>query len=156
MARALAGRADRKNADKKVPGPRIRIYQSVGEFDTEWTLSAACRGMETEIFWADGRLDLFDLSIARKTCAGCPVRVECLTVGLREKQGIYGRFRPRERKQVVELLARGVEVERAIELMDKRVDIVDKRMSRRWELDVDLLAIDNEMARETKVSEYGG
>lgn len=63
-----------------------------------WWLEAACRGMDSDIFFADrGGNDR--TREARKVCAVCPVRDECLAFAQRNfiDHGVYGGHGPKER-----------------------------------------------------------
>ena len=68
----------------------------------EWQAQARCRGMDTELFFAlepkAGRAirDLY--AKARRVCACCPVRVECLIWGLKDGYGVFGGLSPLERQ----------------------------------------------------------
>jgi WhiB family redox-sensing transcriptional regulator len=53
----------------------------------KWRLSAACRGVGTEAFFP-GRGD--QTSAKTDYCDRCTVTVECLSLGLNEKFGIWG------------------------------------------------------------------
>jgi WhiB family transcriptional regulator, redox-sensing transcriptional regulator len=74
--------------------------------DLEWQLQAACRGMDSDVFYASG--DKRGQSLARheraakQVCAGCPVTAACLTWALRtgEPDGIWGGRTPKERAEL--------------------------------------------------------
>ena len=58
----------------------------------DWRVDARCAdaaGSLTELFFSE---DLTDIARAKAFCAGCPVRVECLTGALerREPWGVWG------------------------------------------------------------------
>lgn len=57
----------------------------------EWRDLAACRGMDTEIFFPENG-DSAGLALAKGICAGCPVREECfeLSVEVAAKHGVWG------------------------------------------------------------------
>ena len=64
-----------------------------------WRRQAACRGVDPELFF----LERGESSTpARATCAGCPVRAECLAHALaaEERLGIWGGTTPRERQRI--------------------------------------------------------
>ena len=67
--------------------------------DEWWIERAACRGMDTELFYP-GRGD--DTSQAKATCQRCPVADECLDYALRlgEKWGVWGGRSERERRSL--------------------------------------------------------
>lgn len=67
------------------------------EFDLSWQDRAACRGMNPDLFFpARGE----ETRQAKKVCARCPVREECLDFALEnaEKFGIWGGLSERERR----------------------------------------------------------
>lgn len=68
-----------------------------------WQDNAACRGMNTAIFYPSPDLT----HAAQQVCAGCPVRTECAAAGRAEEHGVWaGELRdyrspvprPRQRK----------------------------------------------------------
>lgn len=65
----------------------------------DWREQAACRGMETAIFFPT-RGDNAGVAQARSICAGCPVRRQCLDNALADtgdRYGIRGGLTARER-----------------------------------------------------------
>ena len=73
-------------------------------FTGSWTSRAACRGMDTEMFFpADGERpperDTREAK-AKQVCARCPVRSECLEESLArpDKHGVFGGLNEQERK----------------------------------------------------------
>lgn len=68
-----------------------------------WHTEAACRDQPTELFFptrgGSGQA-------AKRVCARCPVRVDCLEDNLLELFGIFGGMNPRERQR--ERVRRGV------------------------------------------------
>jgi WhiB family redox-sensing transcriptional regulator len=64
----------------------------------DWTLRAACRGMEDALF-----PELRDQGQAKKLCHGCPVCAECLAEALdnRIEWGVWGGMTERERRQLL-------------------------------------------------------
>lgn len=64
-----------------------------------WYHSAACTGMDTEVFFDDSAAGL---AAARRVCAGCPVRQECLSDGARleDAWGVWGGRSRRQRRSV--------------------------------------------------------
>jgi WhiB family redox-sensing transcriptional regulator len=60
---------------------------------THWTDKAACAGKFTEDWFSD-----WGERKAKKVCAGCPVRNECLAAYLFEPHGIFGGLTPTERE----------------------------------------------------------
>jgi len=64
-----------------------------------WRSAAVCAQVDPEIFYPDkGESTL----AAKRVCAGCPVRSECLAEALarRERFGIWGGLSERERRAV--------------------------------------------------------
>lgn len=75
----------------------------IGTLDLSWMDRAACRGKDLELFFPDEpRLPhLPDPDVAAKRiCAGCPVREECLTyaLGKPETEGVWGGMSAHERR----------------------------------------------------------
>jgi WhiB family transcriptional regulator, redox-sensing transcriptional regulator len=67
-----------------------------------WTDFAACRGVDPELFFpvsASGPA-LDQVAEAKRVCASCPVRPDCLAWALRagESAGIWGGTTPEERR----------------------------------------------------------
>lgn len=66
--------------------------------DESWKADARCRGMGTDLFYADHG----DVSQAghpaKRICRECPVPVECADYGMRfgEGVGVWGGFTPRQ------------------------------------------------------------
>ncbi|KJK40260.1 hypothetical protein UK15_07890 [Streptomyces variegatus] len=54
----------------------------------EWELRAACKGVDPEVFFKPQAIGL-----ARQTCDGCPVRMECLEATLVREAGVAKEFR---------------------------------------------------------------
>lgn len=63
----------------------------------KWRAEAACIGEDPELFFDPRRLDS-----ARRVCAGCPVRTECLRDALarQDRWAVRGGRTPRERRQL--------------------------------------------------------
>ncbi len=65
-----------------------------------WMADAACRTMDTELFFpARGRAGQ-EVDVRRLTCAACPVRAECLEYALVNviQHGVWGGTSERERR----------------------------------------------------------
>ena len=63
-----------------------------------WTIHAACRGMNADLFFPElGE----DASHAKAVCAECTVRAECLQYAIDEgiTVGVFGGLAPRERRR---------------------------------------------------------
>lgn len=78
---------------------------SVLHADEVWQAKAACRGPQTELFFAPSHYERKDdkerrESRAKAICAGCPVRKPCLEYALRihEPHGIWGGLNEAERR----------------------------------------------------------
>lgn len=67
-----------------------------------WRDSAACRFLETDLFFPIGRtgLALAEIQEAKEVCASCPVRQACLSFALDTHQGygIWGGYDEDERR----------------------------------------------------------
>lgn len=68
----------------------------------EWEDLAACAGTDTEMFFPregeKGTLMRERIRAARKICAGCLVRIECLEYAIRTRSaGIWGGLTEKER-----------------------------------------------------------
>lgn len=73
----------------------------------DWRIDAACREVDPELFFPPaGPIGLASAAAARRVCAGCPVRRDCLEAALRVEDGRYGRYgmwggmTPKERYQL--------------------------------------------------------
>jgi WhiB family redox-sensing transcriptional regulator len=73
----------------------------------DWVEQAACAGVDPDLFFPDRGASLagdvdehVDVADARRVCAGCPVRVECLEYALEagEKFGVWGGTSEKERR----------------------------------------------------------
>jgi WhiB family redox-sensing transcriptional regulator len=72
-----------------------------------WRLQAACRGVDPEIFASD----LPEMKkTAKKICADCPVRDECLEYALANKEegGIWGGLTHNQRVRLKKARAKGL------------------------------------------------
>ena len=71
-------------------------------YDTEhvWMLDGHCRGKEPSFFFPS---DGVGVEHARKVCAGCPVKLECLEYALqyRIEHGVWGGASERERRRIL-------------------------------------------------------
>ena len=72
----------------------------VDDHEHQWMLSAACRGHTPEEFFPS---DGVGVDEARKVCAECPVRAECLEYALtyRIDHGVWGGASERERRRIL-------------------------------------------------------
>jgi len=64
-----------------------------------WRARAACRNLDTEIFFPDSEADA---GPALSVCATCPVRNECLdwAIATRQHDGVWGGTTESERKRI--------------------------------------------------------
>lgn len=68
-----------------------------------WFVNARCRGTNPELFFPDKRSGWAvteTVAQARRTCAECPVRIDCAAEGMSEVYGIWGGLSGRQRSQV--------------------------------------------------------
>lgn len=84
---------------------------TVYEHEMRWTKQAACKGMDPEAFFP-GRGSRVSLEV-RATCAGCPVKADCLehAVTHHEWAGYWGGTSEHERRELwrqLRALRRGV------------------------------------------------
>lgn len=77
----------------------------VEDRDQEWRLQAACRGKPTAMFFP-ARGD--NIAEALAVCADCPVILDCLRTGLRERSGIWGGLPHKARRAVSRRVSAGV------------------------------------------------
>lgn len=73
--------------------------QTVGTRNLEWKSAAACRTVDTSIFFPDNDAAA---APALAVCARCPVREECLDFALqtRQHEGIWGGTTESERRRL--------------------------------------------------------
>jgi hypothetical protein len=57
--------------------------------EREWIKKAACRGMDTNIFFPE-RGDNRSVTLAKSICSKCPVQTECREYGDMERFGFWG------------------------------------------------------------------
>lgn len=71
----------------------------------DWRAEAACRGMDTELFFpvTDQGPCVLQIRQAKAVCYGCPVTQECLSWALRTRQefGVFGGMTEQERDHLV-------------------------------------------------------
>ncbi len=76
----------------------------------QWRRAAACRDMETELFFPRGETGapLEQTLAAKAVCAACPVRGACLefAMGTRQEYGIFGGLTEQERRSLARRRAR--------------------------------------------------
>jgi WhiB family redox-sensing transcriptional regulator len=71
----------------------------------DWKAEAACRDLDTEIFFPDNDINA---APALEVCASCPVREACLDFALRTRQndGVWGGRTETERRKLRRRLGR--------------------------------------------------
>lgn len=72
--------------------------------DAEWTLRAACRGQDVELFYSK---DPANVRAALRVCGQCPVRQECYedAVARGEWFGVWGGLKESRRRRIVREVA---------------------------------------------------
>lgn len=82
-----------------------RVAAAVASNSPAWMADAACRGVDTAIFFPDTRSpNAYAYIEARQICAGCEVRTECLEHALASETrnfdtvGMWGGMTSKERK----------------------------------------------------------
>lgn len=79
-------------------------------FDIPWHQEANCYGLGYENFFQDAKLGAMDgIKAAKRVCANCPVRGQCLTSALtyRDNFGVWAGTTPRERRKMLERIDAG-------------------------------------------------
>ena len=69
----------------------------------EWIADAPCSQADPELFFPDAHESRANVALAKRVCAACPVRQECLEWALDrgEKFGIYGGLTSTQRRKVL-------------------------------------------------------
>ena len=69
----------------------------------EWIADAPCSQADPELFFPDAHESRANVALAKRVCAACPVRQECLEWDLDrgEKFGIYGGLTATQRRKVL-------------------------------------------------------
>jgi WhiB family redox-sensing transcriptional regulator len=67
--------------------------------DDDWRQRAACRGMDTDVFFPESD---DDAGPAKEICARCPVRDACLewAIATRQDEGVWGGMTGVERRRL--------------------------------------------------------
>ena len=76
------------------------MAETVTTYDpNEWRLDAACRDLDTAIFFPETEEAV---AVAKAICAACPVREACLEFALvtRQDDGVWGGLDETERRRV--------------------------------------------------------
>lgn len=75
----------------------------LAERDPSWRDHAACKGMDTNIFFPGRAGDISAnraVERAKEICAGCSVREQCAEFGMDEIFGVWGGLSGRDRKRL--------------------------------------------------------
>lgn len=75
--------------------------------NNDWLQDAACKGMDTEIFFPERGDKAGHIKKARATCKECPVRQQCLDFALSfeiDNFGIFGGYTATQRRGIRRLL----------------------------------------------------
>ncbi len=84
---------------------RLRPQRGVGKDAHSWRESAACRFLETDLFFPIGKTGgaVGEIQQAKAVCASCPVRRPCLAFALDTHQGygIWGGYDEDERRIIL-------------------------------------------------------
>ncbi|OBA56906.1 hypothetical protein A5777_07740 [Gordonia sp. 852002-10350_SCH5691597] len=69
----------------------------------EWIADAPCSQADPELFFPEAHESRANVALAKRVCAACPVRQECLEWALDrgEKFGIYGGLTATQRRKVL-------------------------------------------------------
>jgi WhiB family redox-sensing transcriptional regulator len=102
QAYELHGRPDRPRKNPTLTEPAT------------WRKQAACREMDTDMFFPDRGTSTAD---AKSVCLRCPVRIDCLTYSLEaaEKFGIFGGSSERQRRTLRTQMSLGLTARKAAE-----------------------------------------
>ena len=77
-------------------------WRGAGQDGPSWRESAACRFLETDLFFPIGKTGraVEEIQRAKAVCASCPIRQPCLTFALDTHQGygIWGGYDEDERR----------------------------------------------------------
>lgn len=97
--------APRRPADPQMAMLLHAASVRFANIDTSWMTDAACRGQDTDIFYAPHTSErarrLYEAH-AKQLCRGCPVRDDCLSYALRvnEPDGVWGGLNLSERQRL--------------------------------------------------------
>lgn len=64
----------------------------------DWRVSASCLSVTPDIFHPEPQGA--STAAAMRVCAGCPVRIECLTEHVGEPFGVWGGTTPKQRRRM--------------------------------------------------------
>ncbi len=82
-----------------MPRPKPIVSIDAHVLGLAWQSRGLCRGLPPDIFFPDDR---GSSDIAKRICAGCPVRAECLeyALAIREPFGVWGGASERDRRRI--------------------------------------------------------
>jgi len=86
-------------SENAVPMKAITVKNTAKKWVEDWTIAAACRGMDPDELFVQGAAQ----NRAKSVCAACPVRTECLADALdnRVEFGVWGGMTERERRALL-------------------------------------------------------
>jgi WhiB family redox-sensing transcriptional regulator len=87
-------------------------YGNFFDHDLDWRVDARCTQVDPEIFYPDKG---GTTKGAKRVCAGCPVRANCLEFALDhdERWGVWGGLSQRERERLLKLRAQNTTTTRS-------------------------------------------
>ena len=89
--------------DPAPPEPDYELPELLADLTAPWRQQAACRDQPTEWWFPDYRTGFGDAHPrAKRICAACPVREDCLTAGLVELHGYWGGESMRSRARIAQ------------------------------------------------------
>lgn len=94
-------RPKRHNTNRGVALPRVSVF--VEPDAGNWRESAACKGMEVDLFFPEAGGDGVNTAkAAKRICSTCPVAAPCLDYGLAtsDREGIYGGLTALQRRRL--------------------------------------------------------
>ncbi|MEU0017997.1 WhiB family transcriptional regulator [Streptomyces rochei] len=67
----------------------------------DWQDRAACVGLDSRVFYANGKHAREQVNAARKVCAACPVAAQCADFAIQtgEKWGVWGGMSQKQLRQ---------------------------------------------------------
>lgn len=83
------------------------LAELIGALPGEWADHGVCRDSRDDVHYPTGAEDSpgyrLAAAIAKRECAGCPVRTECLSFALdtHEPYGVWGGTTPAERRDLI-------------------------------------------------------
>ena len=92
----------------------------VTDTDTDWRLSAACRGKDPNIFFLE-REGKIKAEEAKTICQRCPVRGPCADYAEKngERYGIWGGLTREDRRGLRREIRTGAAVQRVVKFLDR-------------------------------------